>query len=95
MSDSAAERCADTLKALGHPIRLRIMDILDKDERNVGELAELLGVKSAIVSQQLKILRLSGLVKLEKKEGHSYYRPAFPKISQLLACIKQCELDGR
>lgn len=86
-----AEKRAETLKALGHPIRLCIMDLLQDGERNVGDLAELLDIKSAIASQQLKLLRLSGLVSVEKRDGHSYYTIAHPNVPRLLDCLRTCD----
>jgi DNA-binding transcriptional ArsR family regulator len=50
-------------KAVGNPVRLRIVAALCEGEENVGGLAERLDLKQAIVSQQLRILRMSGLVK--------------------------------
>ena len=70
----AVEQQAETLKALGHPIRLCIMDVLQRGERNVGDIANLLEIKSAIASQQLKLLRLSRLVSVEKRN----YPPTGP-----------------
>jgi DNA-binding transcriptional ArsR family regulator len=88
--DTAARR-ADTLKALGHPIRLQIVDLLAAAPHNVGELADKLGVQSAIVSQQLKILRLSGLVAVNKRGGRSYYDLANSHLSNLLECLRSCD----
>ena len=75
--DTATKR-SETLKALGHPIRLRIVDLLAASEQCVGDIAKHLEVDSAIVSQQLKILRLSGLVQAERRNGHSYYSLSIP-----------------
>lgn len=86
-----AEQRAETLKALGHPIRLCIIDLLENGERNVGNIAELLDIKSAIASQQLKLLRLSGLVAVEKRDGHSFYSIANPNLPRLLECLRTCD----
>ncbi len=86
-----AQRRSETLKALGHPLRLQIVDLLNREERNVGDLAASLATDSAIISQQLKILRLSGLVRAERRQGHSYYRLAIPQLSKLLECLTACD----
>jgi len=86
-----AIRRADTLKALGHPIRLQLVDLLIASPHNVGELAEKLKLQSAIVSQQLKILRLSGLVAVDKRDGRSYYRLANPHLPRLFDCLRSCD----
>ena len=66
-----AERLADILKALAHPARLRIVAVLcDRKETVIG-IAERLDIKQAIVSQQLRILRMSGLVAATRENGFS------------------------
>ena len=82
---------SESLKALGHPVRLRIVDILTKESRSVGELAEMLEQQQAIVSQQLKILRLSGLVSSRRADGRVYYSIAMPRLKNLLECLRSCK----
>jgi len=88
---SSAQRRSDTLKALGHPVRLRIIDLLNHDEHCVGDIAKKLVLESAIVSQQLKILRLSGLVDATRRDGRRYYSLAIPQLSRLLECLTRCD----
>ncbi|MCZ7586034.1 MAG: metalloregulator ArsR/SmtB family transcription factor [Deltaproteobacteria bacterium] len=88
--DTQSRTISEVLKAVGHPIRLRIVDELARKERNVGELAEILGEKQAIVSQQLKILRMVALVQTERREGKSYYSLANPHLVDLLGCMRRC-----
>jgi ArsR family transcriptional regulator len=86
----AAARYADILKAIGHPVRLQIIDILAGGERNVGDLETIVEVKQAIVSQQLKILRLSRLVEVDRREGKAFYRLAEPHLKDLMRCLRKC-----
>lgn len=86
-----AEKFAETLKALGHPVRLQIVDILSNSRYSVTELAELTGQQQAIVSQQLKILRLSGIVKVDRADGKAYYSLAVEKLPTLLSCLRSCQ----
>jgi ArsR family transcriptional regulator len=79
-----AERIADTLKALAHPIRLRIIAILCEGDQNVNTLAERLSVKQAIVSQHLRILRMRSLVEVARRNGFAYYRLAGQKLRELV-----------
>jgi len=88
---NTAQRRSETLKALGHPVRLRIIDLLNTGEHNVGQIAETLDMKSAIISQQLKILRLSGLVEVDKRDGHSFYRISNIHLPRLLDCLRSCD----
>ncbi len=62
-------RAAEVLKALSHPTRLRIVDLLREGELCVSRLEELLGVPQPSVSQHLQRLRYAGLIDSERK-GH-------------------------
>jgi len=86
-----AEKYAELLKAIGHPIRLRIVDILSASgPKTVGELAEILDLAQAIVSQQLRILRLHGLVAAERKGGNAFYSISEENLRNLLKCLRTC-----
>src|SRR3546814_3521187 len=68
------EELVDALKALAHPVRLRIMRALTGAERNVGEIDEAAQVGQPTLSQQLAVLRNAGLVKTRKDAKLVYYR---------------------
>ena len=53
---------AELFKALGHPARVRALEVLAEGERTVGELQPLVGIESSHLSQQLGVLRRAGLV---------------------------------
>jgi len=86
-----AAEVAETVKALGHPIRLSIVSILAKRDARVGELCEILDARQAAVSQQLRILRMSGLVATVKNGGVPLYTLAEPRLRELLVCLGGCE----
>ena len=79
---------AELLKALGHPLRLRIVALLSEGTVHVNELAERLDVAPAIASQQLRILRMSGLVTAERAGGQVHYRVADRRLFRLLDCME-------
>lgn len=87
---------AEKLKALGHPLRLRITALLACGPRRVGELAELLEVGQATVSQQLRILRMSRIVMVARSGGVARYRVAEPGVKSLLTCLagSVCSHEG-
>src|SRR5271157_2634764 len=85
-----AARLAEVLKALAHPARLRIVAILCEREETVIGLAERLDLKQAIVSQQLRILRMSGLVASTRQDGFSRYALAEPRLRDLVTCLEGC-----
>ena len=82
---------ANKMKALGHPLRLRIVAILKEHDTHVNALAEELAAPQSVVSQHLRILRMEGLVGLERRDGFSYYRLSEPRIVNLLNCVESCE----
>jgi len=84
------DRAAEVLKALGHPIRIRIIALLCDGECNVGAMAERLGATQPAVSQQLRILRLRELVTVTRVDGFAHYRLAEPKLQTLIQCMESC-----
>ena len=68
------EELVDALKALAHPVRLRIMGALSGMERNVGEIDEAADIGQPTLSQQLAVLRNAGLVTTRKDAKLVYYR---------------------
>jgi DNA-binding transcriptional ArsR family regulator len=85
-----AELCAEILKAVAHPLRLRIVATLCEGEQHVNGLSELLDAKQSIVSQQLKILRMHELVRVRRQNGHALYSLAEPHLEVLVSCMGQC-----
>jgi len=82
-----AELKADVLKAMAHPTRLYMLEVLAKGERCVCELNELLDADHSMVSKHLSILKQAGLVS-DRKEGLKvYYRLEVPCIMQFVGCI--------
>lgn len=83
---------AEVLKAVAHPLRIRIVAILCDKEEHVNGLAERLGVNQAIVSQQLKILRMRRLVGARRESGFALYRILEPQLRQLVQCMENCSV---
>ena len=76
---------AEFFKALAHPARIRILELLCEGEQPVSALTAALGLEASHLSQQLGILRRANLV-LTRKDGTSvYYRLADRRLEQLLA----------
>ncbi len=89
--DAKSARIAEVLKAVAHPLRVRIVAILCRGEQHVSALAEALDAPQAIVSQQLRILRLHDLVAATRQDGFAYYRLAEPQLRSLVSCMEKCE----
>lgn len=80
---------AELFKALGHPARVRALEVLVDGERTVGELQPEVGIESSHLSQQLAVLRRSGLVATRKAGSSVYYSLRDPLVAELLAVAKQ------
>jgi ArsR family transcriptional regulator len=80
---------ADLFKALAHPARIRALEVLVDGERTVGDLQPLVGIESSHLSQQLGVLRRSGLVATRKEGSSVIYSLRDPLVADLLAVAKQ------
>ena len=69
-----SKTCADQLKALSEPIRLRIVDLLRHGELAVGDIAEFLETELVTISHHLKILKNAGLVEAHREGRFIVYR---------------------
>jgi DNA-binding transcriptional ArsR family regulator len=90
---AAAERFAQALKALGHPMRLQLVAGLMDQECNVKHMTECLGVAQATVSQQLAVLRAAGVVTHERKGNQVCYRVTRPWLRQLVRLIARAQQE--
>jgi len=83
------ERAAETLKAVAHPIRLRIVELLGRHgEMSVGELVEALAAKPAITSQQLGLMKGRRVLASRREGNKVYYRLANPNLLRIIECIR-------
>ena len=89
----AALEAAEVLKAIAHPVRLRIVAVLCEEELHVNGLAERLNTPQAIISQQLRILRMRKLVGVVRSNGRATYRLTQPHLIQMVGCMDSCLLD--
>ncbi len=89
MSRTLIDPPIETLKALAHPLRFHILDVLRDGERNVGEIEAISGIGQPALSQQLGVLRKAGLVDTRKQAKLVYYRLGSEKLAVLAECIGQ------
>ncbi len=92
--EANCERVVGILKAVAHPVRLRLVALLCRGELHVSALAEGLQINQAIVSQQLRILRMSGLLGSSRRGGFAVYRLTEPHLRNLVACMEKCCSEG-
>jgi len=75
------------LKALAHPTRLAILNILSQGEECVCHMEATLGLRQAYISQQLMVLRDAGLVQDRRDGWNIFYRIVEPKIAPVLDAL--------
>ena len=68
MNEKIAEHAAEVLKAIAHPVRLQIVELLQTEEMCVGDIAENLGGKQAITNQQLNMMKAKGVLSCRRLE---------------------------
>jgi DNA-binding transcriptional ArsR family regulator len=75
---------ATLFRTLGHPARVRILELLRDGERSVGALQEALDLDSGGTSQHLAALRRIGVVGSRREGTSVYYRASDPQVFELL-----------
>ncbi|MBN2401805.1 MAG: helix-turn-helix transcriptional regulator [Spirochaetes bacterium] len=88
-TQSLYEARAAIIKALAHPTRLFIVEMLQKRDYNVGELVEMIGADFSTVSKHLTTLKNSGLVSDERKGTTIYYHLKTPCILNFIGCVEE------
>ena len=80
---------AGFFRALAHPVRIRILELLVKGDRSVQELQEALALEQPVVSQQLAVLRSNNIVSGRKAGVSVRYAVRDPLIGTLLETARQ------
>lgn len=81
------EKAAEMLRAVAHPVRLSILQILENGEKNVTEICQSLGSAQSYTSQQLNILKSRGILASRKDGTQVFYRIAFPGVLKIIQCV--------
>ncbi len=79
---------AKVLKAMAHPTRLFIIEELEKKERCVCDLTEMIGADVSTVSKHLSVLKQAGIVIDDKRGNQVFYRLRVPCILNFFGCVE-------
>lgn len=95
MKDEDVKDVATLLKTMSHPIRLKILCLLQEKEMAVGDIREEVKTTNANVSQHLSILRNQGIVSSRKDANFIYNRIEDERVLELIAKMRDlfCEID--
>jgi len=85
------ESVTPMLRAVAHPVRLRILDYLRREgeARSVSDIEKASGVQQAVVSQQLRILKDQGVLSAQRRGNFVMYEISAPNVTLILDCIRR------
>lgn len=83
------DTAARALKAISHPLRLKILCVVSSDEVCVQDIVEAVGTSQSNISQHLGILRDKGVLQTRKDANRVYYRVADPRTLQLIVLMRE------
>ena len=85
---------AEMVRVLGHPVRLRIVELLEAGELTVKEIQGALDAPQALVSQQLARMRGAGIVEGRRNGANVWYRIVDSRVVRMLDCLRHCDIPG-
>jgi ArsR family transcriptional regulator len=93
MNKKLYEIHAEICKTLGNAKRIEILTALKNRELTVSELADILGISPANVSQHLAVMRQKGILTTRREGMNIYYRISNPKVSQACELMREVLLE--
>jgi len=87
LSEEALHLVAERFKALGEPMRLKLIMSLREGEKNVGQMVEEVAATQANVSRHLQCLTDAGILKRRKDGLHVYYSISDPRVFDLCQVV--------
>ncbi len=95
ITDDALTEAAACLKVMAHPVRLKIVDILTREEPTVGELALMCDLPHHQVCEHLRLMQNCGLLTSVRSGRSVYYKIYSPRLPGLINCIRvNCKQSG-
>jgi ArsR family transcriptional regulator len=93
--DEDIERASRSIKAMSHPLRLKILCALGDSEVNVQDIVTMVGTSQSNISQHLAILRDKGILMSRKDANRVFYRVGDPRTLALIGMMREvfCSAD--
>ena len=90
------ELAARSLKAIAHPLRLKILCVIGDEEACVQQIVDAVGTSQSNISQHLAILREKGVLQTRKDANRVFYRVTDPRTLQLVSLMRDvfCNVEG-
>lgn len=87
--EEQVEQASRSLKAMSHPLRLKVLCTLGDRELSVQEIVEEVGTSQSNISQHLGIMRDKGILKARKNANKVYYRVGDPRTLKLISLMQE------
>jgi ArsR family transcriptional regulator len=87
--DEDVERASRSLKAISHPLRLKILCVLGEREVSVQDIVDIVGTSQSNISQHLAILRDKGVLTSRKDANRVFYRVGDARILRLISMMQE------
>jgi ArsR family transcriptional regulator len=79
---------AELFKSLGHPVRIRILELLVEGEKSVSNLLDATGLEPSSLSQHLNVVKHTGLVESRREGNGVTYRVTDPSVAEFLVAAR-------
>jgi DNA-binding transcriptional ArsR family regulator len=86
------EQLASRLKAIAHPVRIAIIEMLSNDSRlSVTEIYQLLDIEQAAASHHLNIMKNKGILESKREGKKIFYSLQNESLSEIIQCVNKCK----
>lgn len=75
---------AELFRTLGHPARIRILELLSERDHRVHELLSIMDIEKSNLSHQLAVLRRAGMIAQQREGSEVVYSTSVPAVAELL-----------
>lgn len=95
ISVEMVQDAATVLRCIGHPVRLRIIELLDtRGELNVTAIQETLDLEQAVASQHLSLMRDKRILTSRRDGVNVYYDIRDDKVVRVIDCLRACDIGA-
>lgn len=94
LNKAKLEKAAYILKAVAHPVRLAVIDLLSNHtQMSVNEICDALKCEQSLLSHHLINMKLRGILQSNKEGLNVYYSLKEKEITKLIACVENCDCN--
>jgi DNA-binding transcriptional ArsR family regulator len=92
LDQDTLEKVAFVLKTIAHPLRIGIVDLLNKhEEQSVNQICIALGSEQSLTSHHLQNMKLKGILGSRREGKNIFYHLKVKEVTSVISCIEKCE----